>query len=59
VPLFSGPYATIGFSANGYDVTPDGRRFVMIKQPPELAPRRVNLVINWFEELKRKAETGP
>jgi serine/threonine-protein kinase len=35
-----------------YDITPDGQRFVMVKEmnPP---PRRVAVVLNWFEELKR------
>jgi hypothetical protein len=36
-------------------VDPDGKRFLMIKVPPESAPRRVDVVLNWFEEL-RKAE---
>ena len=26
----------------------------MVKVPPELAPRKVNLVLNWFEELERR-----
>jgi len=32
-----------------YDVTPDGH-FVMVKNDPA----RLNVVLNWFEELKRK-----
>ena len=37
-----------------YDITPDGQRFVMVKDmsPP---PRRIAVVLNWFEELKRLA----
>ncbi len=37
-----------------YDITPDGQRFVMVKEmsPP---PRRIAVVLNWFEELKRLA----
>lgn len=40
-----------------YDITPDGQRFVMLKEmnPP---PRRIVVVLNWFEELKRLAPTG-
>ncbi len=34
------------------DVALDGR-FLMIKTPEELAPRQVNIVLNWFEELER------
>jgi hypothetical protein len=37
-----------------YDITPDGQRFIMVKEvnPP---PRRIAVVLNWFEELKRLA----
>ena len=37
-----------------YDITPDGKRFVMVKDvnPP---PRRIAVIQNWFEELKRLA----
>ena len=40
-----------------YDITPDGQRFVMLKEmnPP---PRRIAVIHNWFEELKRLAPTG-
>ena len=40
-----------------YDITPDGGRFVMVKEmnPP---PRRIAVVLNWFEELKRLVPTG-
>ena len=38
-----------------YDVSPDGKRFLMIKdastQPA--SPRQLVVVLNWFEELKR------
>ena len=43
-----------------YDVSPDGRRFLMIKpvgpeQPS--APTRIIVVQNWTEELKRLVPT--
>jgi serine/threonine-protein kinase len=53
--LFAGSYPAELFTGN-YDVEPDGRRFLMIKVPPESAPRRIDLVLNWFEELKRAGE---
>jgi Tol biopolymer transport system component len=37
-----------------YDVASDGR-FLMIQ---ESAPTRINVVLNWFEELKRLVPTG-
>ncbi|MDA2938462.1 protein kinase, partial [Acidobacteria bacterium AH-259-A15] len=50
--LFEGPYAHFAF-APGYDLAPDNQRFLMVKTPPESAPRQVNVVLNWFQELKR------
>jgi hypothetical protein len=47
-----------------YDVSPDGKRFLMIKDATPTptssgAPRPSQLVIvlNWFEELKRRVPT--
>ena len=45
----------------GYDVTADGRRFIMVQdkeQPPEPAITEMVLVQNWFEELKRRVPAG-
>jgi Tol biopolymer transport system component len=36
-----------------YDVSPDGQRFVMVKD--DSASGRLNIVLNWFEELRRLA----
>jgi Tol biopolymer transport system component len=45
--LFEGKYI-------GYDVAPDGR-FLMIKpDPAEFGPDHVNVILNWFEEVKRR-----
>jgi hypothetical protein len=38
-----------------YDVSPDGQRFVMVKD--DSASGRLNIVLNWFEELKRLVPT--
>ncbi len=38
-----------------YNVAPDGQRFLMTKENvQEQAATQMNLVLNWFEELKRK-----
>ena len=52
--LFSAQFEPTGTGTSGYDVSPDGRRFLMI-QPTEPEPpaTQVNIVINWFEELRR------
>jgi hypothetical protein len=43
-------------SARGveYDVMPDGRHFLLLKPPIEETPRQIQVVVNWFEELKRR-----
>jgi len=61
-----------GQAAPDYDVSPDGQRFLMMKegQQPEAAQRfstgagtlattvQVHVVLNWFEELKQRAPAG-
>lgn len=38
-----------------YDITPDGRRFVMVKENEQVATAtRLNAVLKRFEELKQK-----
>ncbi len=48
--LFKGRYVHDIFIH--YDVSPDGQRFLMIKEA-EKGQDRINVVLNWFEELKR------
>jgi hypothetical protein len=52
--LFNAQFEPTGTGTSGYDVSPDGRRFLMI-QPTEPEPpaAQVSLVINLFEELRR------
>jgi serine/threonine protein kinase/Tol biopolymer transport system component len=42
-----------------YDVTADGKRFLMVQQKerPPIKPTRIVLIQNWFEELKRLVPT--
>jgi len=57
--LFERPYLQSPFPLTnpGYDVSSDGQRFLMVKQG-EQAPTQINVVLNWFEELKRRAPAG-
>jgi serine/threonine-protein kinase len=50
--MFEGPYLNVpGVS---YDVTPDGQHFIMIEENQKQGPTtQLNVVLNWFEELKR------
>ncbi len=52
--LFEGSYRTTPVPAGYqyYDISPDGQRFLMIKR--EQAPAQINVVLNWFEELKER-----
>ena len=60
--LFQGTYVITSASMlSNWDINPDGKRFLMIKPPTvegsESAseiPRKINVVLNWFEELKEK-----
>jgi eukaryotic-like serine/threonine-protein kinase len=36
-----------------YDITPDGKRFVVSVPGTQSAPPQIHVVLNWFEELKR------
>ena len=56
--LFEGRYV-INSPTRGYDVTRDGRRFLMIqeKERPPIKVSQIILVQNWFDELKRRVPT--
>jgi serine/threonine protein kinase/Tol biopolymer transport system component len=54
--LFEGPYQLLALSSPNYDVAPDGQRFLMLKPIEQAA--QINVVLNWFEELKRRVPTG-
>lgn len=60
--LFRGPYLQVGSSVGtSWDIHPDGKRFLM-KKPASVEgeetsvefPRKINIILNWFEELKEK-----
>jgi eukaryotic-like serine/threonine-protein kinase len=54
--LFSGRFF-LGIPNRGYDISPDGRRFLMCKSLVKDYERvgEINLTLNWFEELNRLA----
>ncbi len=54
VALEESYYAPEAFGRT-YDVSPDGERFLMIKEAEETGADTINLVLNWFEELKHLA----
>jgi len=57
--LFEGSYVRSRKGSSGYqyyDISPDGQRFLMVKAV-EGSTGQINVVLNWFEELKRLVPT--
>lgn len=52
--LFEGSYVPSPRSLADYDVSPDGQRFLMLKNA-EQRPGEISVVLNWTEELKQQA----
>jgi serine/threonine-protein kinase len=60
-PLFEDHYMRAAFTGHrNYDISRDGKRFLMIKRVDEQAApvTRLHVVVNWFDELKRRVPTG-
>jgi serine/threonine-protein kinase len=65
--LFRGMYVPSNIKTNDpqsntWDISPDGKRFLMMKESGSSesaarGPRRINIVLNWFEELKQRVPT--
>ncbi len=55
--LFEGAYVSNQRlpQVQNYDVSPDGQRFLMIKDHTQ--PAQIHVIRNWFEELKRLVPT--
>jgi Tol biopolymer transport system component len=54
--LFEGRYRPTRVTSPNYDVSRDGQRFLMLKPSEQAAsaPTQIDVVLNWFEELKRR-----
>ena len=56
--LFEGPWL-LGEALSNFDVSPDGRRFLMLKDADrDQDARQIVVIQNWFEELKRRMAGG-
>ena len=56
--LFTGPYVSNRFGRDRpYDVAPDGR-FLMIRESDPATASRIEVIVNWFAELKGNASPG-
>ena len=58
--LFEGPYVPTPATFPNYDVSLDGQRFLMLKpsEQEQAAQTQINVVLNWFEELKQRVPAG-
>ena len=54
--LFETPYNMARLATANYEISRDGRRFLMIKGETQ-ERTRITVVLNWFEELKRLVPT--
>ena len=52
--LFEGPYAWFT-PTRSYDISPDGERFIMLSMHVnEPGVTQITIVLNWFEDLKKR-----
>jgi hypothetical protein len=58
--LFAGRYEVAPVPSTDYDVSLDGQHFLMVKpsEQAQAGPTQINVVLNWFEELKRRVPTS-
>jgi Tol biopolymer transport system component len=56
------PGAILGGNGRNYDISPDGKQFIVVIPPPNASsdsqarrtPLQINVVLNWFDELKQR-----
>jgi len=52
----------ISAAGRNYDISPNGQQFLMVKEARQRddtsAPTQLIVVLNWFEELKRRVPGG-
>ena len=51
--LFTVPSRMEEQGSRDYDVTPDGQRLLIVRTPDATASRRIDVITNWLDELKR------
>ena len=52
--MFEGSYNRTDTGGAGYDVAADGRFLMVQPVEPEQPATEINVVLNWFDELKRR-----
>jgi len=54
VPLFNTTRYISATQSRSYDVSPDGQRFLFIKEQTAVTGPSIVVVLNWVEELKAR-----
>jgi len=52
--IFRGPYVNV--YSRSHDISPDGRRHLLILGPREESTTRLNVITNWTDDVRRKVE---
>jgi Tol biopolymer transport system component len=58
IPVMDVSKYLVGAFGRAYDVTPDGKRFLMVEAEPETDPTKIVVVVNWQQELQRIMSSG-
>jgi len=54
--VFDGRYQFSGTGVSAYDVSLDGRRFLIVQPAADAQPAtQIHIVLNWFSELQQRA----
>ncbi|HUF25169.1 MAG TPA: protein kinase [Vicinamibacterales bacterium] len=56
--LFEGSYTRMGWLQANYDVAPNGKAFLMVRGDAQRLPTSINVIANWFEELRAIRPAG-
>jgi len=47
----------LGFRSE-FDISPDGKHFLMVHRDPGSWPTQINVILNWFDELRRTGQAS-
>jgi hypothetical protein len=57
--LFEGSYMFGATESQGFDVSRDGRRFLMLKPERRFEAMPLSVIVNWFDDVRRRAPASP
>jgi serine/threonine protein kinase len=57
--LFEGSYMFGATESQGFDVSRDGRRFLMLKPERRFEAMPLSVIVNWFDDLRRRVPPSP